>query len=66
MTILYHPTANSGGHEVWEAIQTMVKNITEAMLTSLPNFWRISKSFMEGRFKKVISAKSRPFLADSP
>ena len=31
----------------------MVKNVSEAMLTPLPNFWRISKSFMEGRYKKV-------------
>ena len=45
--------AQAGGQEVWEAIQTMVKNVSEAMLTPLPNFWRISKSFMEGRYKKV-------------
>ena len=45
--------AQTGGHEIWEAIQTMVKNVTEAMLTPLPTFWRISKAFMEGRYKKV-------------
>ncbi|KAH9897042.1 exocyst complex component Sec5-domain-containing protein [Cubamyces lactineus] len=51
--------AQGGGHDVWEAIQTMVKNISEAMLTPLPNFWRISKAFMEGRYKKNASSSSR-------
>ncbi|KAI0659331.1 exocyst complex component Sec5-domain-containing protein [Cubamyces menziesii] len=51
--------AQGGGHDVWEAIQTMVKNISEAMLTPLPNFWRISKAFMEGRYKKNASTSSR-------
>ncbi|KAI0646515.1 exocyst complex component Sec5-domain-containing protein [Trametes meyenii] len=51
--------AQTGGHEIWEAIETMVKNISEAMLTPLPNFWRISKSFMEGRYKKNTSISSR-------
>ncbi|KAI0674523.1 exocyst complex component Sec5-domain-containing protein [Trametes maxima] len=51
--------AQTGGHEIWESIETMVKNISEAMLTPLPNFWRISKSFMEGRYKKNLSNSSR-------
>ncbi|RPD65706.1 hypothetical protein L226DRAFT_557688 [Lentinus tigrinus ALCF2SS1-7] len=51
--------AQSGGQEVWEGIQTMVKNVSEAMLTPLPNFWRISKSFMEGRYKKNAASSSR-------
>ena len=46
-------SAQSAGQDIWEAIHTMVKNVSEAMLTPLPNFWRISKSFMEGRYKKV-------------
>ena len=33
----------------------MVKNVSEAMMSSLPSFWRISKDFMEGKFKKVRS-----------
>ncbi|KAH9941188.1 exocyst complex component Sec5-domain-containing protein [Epithele typhae] len=51
--------ASAGGHEVWDAIQTMVKNVTEAMLTPLPSFWRISKAFMDGRFKKNPTISSR-------
>ncbi|KAF8899761.1 exocyst complex component sec5 [Gymnopilus junonius] len=45
--------ANSLGEPVWQAIHDLVKNISEAMLSSLPSFWKISKSFMEGRFKKT-------------
>ncbi|EIW55516.1 uncharacterized protein TRAVEDRAFT_73389 [Trametes versicolor FP-101664 SS1] len=51
--------AQSGGHEVWEAIQVLVKNVSEAMLTPLPNFWRISKSFMDGRYRKTVPTSSR-------
>jgi exocyst complex component 2 len=31
----------------------MVKNLSEIMLSSLPNFWKIAKSFMDGKFKRV-------------
>jgi len=36
----------------------MVKNVSEVMLSSLPNFWKISKSFLEGKFKKVSQVPS--------
>ncbi|KAI1798032.1 exocyst complex component Sec5-domain-containing protein [Ganoderma leucocontextum] len=51
--------AQSTGQEIWEAIHTTVKNVSEAMLSPLPNFWRISKSFMEGRYKKNAATSSR-------
>lgn len=31
----------------------LVKQTSEVMLSSLPNFWKIASSFMEGKFKKV-------------
>jgi hypothetical protein len=34
----------------------MVKMLSEIALSSLPNFWRISKSFMDGKFKRVRSS----------
>ncbi|KAJ7275010.1 exocyst complex component sec5 [Mycena rebaudengoi] len=43
----------------WQAALDMVKTISEIVLTSLPNFWRISKSFMDGKFKRPQSASSR-------
>ncbi|OBZ78171.1 Exocyst complex component 2 [Grifola frondosa] len=51
--------AQSGGHEVWQAIQSMVKVVSEAMLSPLPNFWRIAKAFSDGRFKKGTGTSRR-------
>ncbi|KIJ63178.1 hypothetical protein HYDPIDRAFT_93197 [Hydnomerulius pinastri MD-312] len=44
--------AQGGGHEVWQAVWEMVKNVSEILLSSLPNFWKIAKSFLEGKFKR--------------
>ncbi|KAG8216446.1 exocyst complex component Sec5-domain-containing protein [Butyriboletus roseoflavus] len=44
--------AQSGGHEVWEAIFEMTKNMSEILLSSLPSFWKIARSFIEGKFKR--------------
>lgn len=45
--------AEAAGHEIWQAILDMVKGISEALLSSLPNFWRIAKGYMDGKYKKV-------------
>ncbi|KAF8841998.1 hypothetical protein BDN67DRAFT_900284 [Paxillus ammoniavirescens] len=44
--------AQGGGHEVWQAIFEMVKNVSEILLSLLPNFWKIAKIFIEGKFKR--------------
>ncbi|EPS97441.1 hypothetical protein FOMPIDRAFT_98227 [Fomitopsis schrenkii] len=44
--------AQAGATEVWAAVLAMVKNVSEVMLTSLPNFWRIARGFLEGKLKK--------------
>ncbi|KAG2139268.1 exocyst complex component Sec5-domain-containing protein [Suillus clintonianus] len=49
--------AQAGGHEVWQAIWDMVKNISEVMVSSLPNFWKIARSFLEGKFKRTSSSR---------
>lgn len=49
--------AQAGGHEVWHAIWEMVKNISEVMVSSLPNFWKIARSFLEGKFKRPSSSR---------
>ena len=49
-------TAQAGGYEVWQSVLTMVKNLSEVMLGSFPNFWKISKGFLEGKYKKVYTA----------
>ena len=44
------------GHEVWESVLSMVKGLSEVMLSALPNFWKISKNFLDGKYKKVWSS----------
>ncbi|KAF9459756.1 exocyst complex component Sec5-domain-containing protein [Collybia nuda] len=44
--------AKSSAEPVWQAILDMMKNISETMLTNLPNFWKIAKGFMDGKYKK--------------
>jgi len=41
------------GAEAWRAILALVKNDSEIMLSGLPNFWRIGKAHIDGKFKKV-------------
>ncbi|KIL63509.1 hypothetical protein M378DRAFT_164391 [Amanita muscaria Koide BX008] len=44
--------AKSAAEPIWQAILDMVKTVSEAMLSALPSFWRISKNFMEGKYRK--------------
>ncbi|KAJ8087260.1 Exocyst complex component S5 [Marasmius tenuissimus] len=44
--------AKAPGEAVWQAIFDLVKNVSESMVSSLPNFWKIATSFIEGKFKK--------------
>ena len=41
------------GHEIWQSVLDMVKSLSETMLASLPNFWKIAKGYMDGKYKKV-------------
>ena len=41
------------GWEVWQPIMDLVKTLSEIVLSCLPNFWKIAKMYMEGKFKKV-------------
>ncbi|KAF8970220.1 exocyst complex component Sec5-domain-containing protein [Flammula alnicola] len=50
--------AKSPGEPVWQAIHDMVKNVSETMMSSLPTFWKIAKSFMDGKLKKSSSSSS--------
>jgi exocyst complex component 2 len=48
-----YETAKSPAEPVWQAIHNLVKNVSESILSPLPSFWKISKSFIDGKFKKV-------------
>lgn len=45
--------AKTADERAWQAIVEMVKGISDVMLSMLPNFWRIAKGFVDGKFKKV-------------
>lgn len=46
-------SAKAIGAEIWSATVNLTRNLTEALLTSLPPFWKIAKDYLDGRFKKV-------------
>ncbi|TFK20519.1 hypothetical protein FA15DRAFT_673418 [Coprinopsis marcescibilis] len=48
--------AKSPGEPVWQAILELVKSVSEVLLSSLPSFWKISRSFIDGRFRKNVSS----------
>ena len=48
-----HILAKGNGELEWNSLLEMIKNISDAMISSLPNFWKISKNFIDGKYKKV-------------
>ncbi|GJJ10531.1 hypothetical protein Clacol_004757 [Clathrus columnatus] len=48
------------GLKIWLAIVDLVHNISEVMLTSLPNFLRIGKSYIDGKFRKDTPSRRSP------
>lgn len=53
ISCFFFSTAQSGGHDVWHVVFEMVKNVSEVMMSTLPNFWKIAKGFLGGKYKKV-------------
>ncbi|CAK5272889.1 unnamed protein product [Mycena citricolor] len=51
--------AKSAAEPAWNRISELVKVLSEIVITSLPGFWRISKSFIEGKYKKPQSSSRR-------
>jgi hypothetical protein len=45
--------AKSAGHEEWEAMTQLVNRLSTVLLDRLPDFWRIVKGHMEGKYSKV-------------
>ncbi|KAF7732380.1 hypothetical protein EC973_005276 [Apophysomyces ossiformis] len=44
---------------IWRAISDLVKSLSALMLRCLPDFWRLSKAFIEGKFAKKASMVSK-------
>jgi hypothetical protein len=45
--------AKSASEPAWQAVLDLVKNVSEAISSSLPSFWTLSKNFIDGKYKKV-------------
>ncbi|CAG8674429.1 4002_t:CDS:10, partial [Dentiscutata heterogama] len=48
--------------QIWKATLDVVKSLSDLLLRCLPDFWKLSKSFMEGKFQKspaILSANRR-------
>ncbi|CAA7268400.1 unnamed protein product [Cyclocybe aegerita] len=50
--------ATSAAEPAWLAVLDLVRYISEAISSSLPNFWRISKNFIDGKYKKPTNTSS--------
>jgi len=35
------------------AVFDLVKNVSEIMMSALPNFWKIARGFLDGKYRKV-------------
>ncbi|KAG8808296.1 hypothetical protein FRB91_006330 [Serendipita sp. 411] len=44
--------AKGTGYDVWQSTVELVKSLSEVMGSTVPNFWKIAKGYMEGRYKK--------------
>ncbi|EJT99244.1 hypothetical protein DACRYDRAFT_96078 [Dacryopinax primogenitus] len=45
--------AKGTGWEVWESNLSLVKQLSEVLVSSLPAFWKIARGWTEGRFKRT-------------
>ncbi|CAH1765291.1 8210_t:CDS:10, partial [Entrophospora sp. SA101] len=48
--------------QIWKSTFELVKSLSDLLLRCLPDFWKLSKSFMDGKFQKspaVLSANRR-------
>lgn len=41
------------GAAEWRALQHLVRRVSDSVVTSLPAFWKVAKTYMEGRYHKV-------------
>jgi exocyst complex component 2 len=51
--------AKSAGHEEWQAITHLVNRLSTVLMDRLPDFWRIAKGHMEGKYTKVSQEQPR-------
>lgn len=56
LAVVSDPSAvleGADGVEVWRATYELVKAASDLLLNWLPSFWRVGKSLLDGKYKKV-------------
>ena len=61
-TIIDAVLAQGPGSEVWKSTLELVKSLSDVLTSSLPNFWKVAKDYMDGKFRKVRVIDLSPFL----
>ncbi|KDR72646.1 hypothetical protein GALMADRAFT_73791 [Galerina marginata CBS 339.88] len=49
---------SSAGEPAWKAILGMVKSVSDAVSSALPSFWTVSKSFIDGKYRRPTTNNS--------
>lgn len=52
-------TAQAVGHETWKALTDLVHTDCEALLQTIPNFWKVAKAYLDGKFQHKETANSK-------
>lgn len=55
--LLTSATAQAAGHETWKALTDLVHTDCEALLQTIPNFWKVAKAYLDGRFQHKETTK---------
>lgn len=45
------------GADAWKVLLAMVHNLSEILLQTLPNFWKVAKGYMDGKYQKKASSR---------
>ena len=46
-------------HEVWKSLLELVHNLCEILLQTIPNFWKVAKGYMDGKYQRKDSSNDR-------
>ena len=48
-----NPTSEKGvGHEVYKSLAEVVHQVCEVLLQTIPNFWKVGKAYMDGKYSR--------------
>lgn len=45
------PSGQAAGHDAWKALADLVHTDCEALLQTIPNFWKVAKAYLDGKYQ---------------